>query len=206
MLRTPELVFQSTNWSCGLACVAMLTGQDEGELVKTFSVKGGSVWTIDLLDLLPEEAIYYSTLLDVPDSHGMMRYYQKLFAIDSARVRPLLKAAGAAERAREVAFTTEQMRDSIGNFVFIVLVHKWLLGGDRFSGVEGGGDNDDDEYNGHYILVHALDGDSFVYLDPDRTYNGERKVSLESLEAARRVNGTDYDIIVIPRPGKSQVE
>ena len=55
------------------------------------------------------------------------------------------------------------------------------------------------EFVGHYILLTGYDEESeqIVYKDPGVYYEQECRISVADLEAARSVNGTDYDLIVV---------
>jgi ribosomal protein S18 acetylase RimI-like enzyme len=190
--RVIEPKRQVATWDCGLTCVAMLCDKTPKVMMRDFEGKTGSrsVWTIDILLLLQEKKTsgriprYYTRVLDVPLSHGDLSYYAATFLQDRARVLPLLKNECAHERE----FSTDELADALTlqGCVAIVLVDKSTLNQTEFKG-----------YLGHYILVFDWRDGKFWYFDPDTTSDEPRCVDREQLDAARRKDGTDMDVIVL---------
>ena len=183
--------FQSENWSCGLACVAAITNLNEEQLVNDFqraTANCGSVWTPDLLFLLPDSARLYSTSLVIDPHFAELAYYRKRFETDRARVTPLLDRARDQGRALEKKFATASVPGMLETHHCICLVDKSALGG--FSA---------DGYSGHYVLLLGYEDGVFSYWDPDRTFAGLRHIDERRLDEARAVDGTDWDIVFVPK-------
>lgn len=171
---------------------------------------GKSVWTADVAQWLRQHGVQgvlmYTAYLGV--RWAELPYYSPSFRADEVRVAALLRTLGDAGVAVERTVTIDQLAAWVRTHYVIVLVDKGTL--EEASSPSStssismlGALLKRRGYVGHYVLLAgvAADGSHFVFTDPARPSGEGRRISASDLDRARSVDGTDQDLIFIPRPG-----
>ena len=195
---------QQQEWDCGLACVQMVLetlGLEEctHEMLRA-RLSSDSVWSIDLAYLLADFGVACQFLsanlgqVDEASKEGEA-FYGASLAEDAARVRLLFAAApgegvGVAQRTLSAAEIYNLVRDE--EHIVLALVDASLL-------FERPPDAAAPSFAGHYVLLTGLDDerDGFLIKDPANR-DAATFVTAAALERARRAEGTDEDLLLVP--------
>ncbi|KAL9332570.1 hypothetical protein ACSQ67_002180 [Phaseolus vulgaris] len=207
----PEVphVNQIYTWDCGLACVLMV--------LKTIGVNNydiqalaelcctNSIWTVDLAYLLQRFSVafsYFTVTFGANPNYCVESFYKEELPNDLVRVDLLFqKAMEAGIDIQCRSITAEEISILLlsGKYIAIALVdhnklsHVWQEGV-PMPGVFASNPG----YTGHYVLICGYDAGAgmFEIRDPASSKKHKR-ISLKSLEEARKAFGTDEDLLLI---------
>ncbi|KAK7379325.1 hypothetical protein VNO80_04783 [Phaseolus coccineus] len=207
----PEVphVNQIYTWDCGLACVLMV--------LKTIGVNNydiqalaelcctNSIWTVDLAYLLQRFSVafsYFTVTFGANPNYCIESFYKEELPNDLVRVDLLFQKAmeaGIDIQCRSISAEEISILVLSGKYIAIALVdhnklsHVWQEGV-PMPGVFANNPG----YTGHYVLICGYDAgaDMFEIRDPASSKKHKR-ISLKSLEEARKAFGTDEDLLLI---------
>ncbi|KAJ3668908.1 hypothetical protein LUZ60_010858 [Juncus effusus] len=199
-------VRQTFNWDCGLACVLMvirtlgIENYDITDLENFCSTT--SIWTVDLAYLLHKFSVNFSFLtitLGVNPHYSAESFYREQLQDDSGRVGELFGKAvneGINIQCRSISVNEISLRILSGRYIAVALVDKTKLISPWMNTTEYL--NEESDYMGHYVVICGYDADcgEFEIRDPASSRKYER-VSMESLDEARKSFGTDEDILLV---------
>ncbi|XP_055631320.1 protein GUCD1 isoform X2 [Toxorhynchites rutilus septentrionalis] len=204
---------QRYDWDCGLSCIMMLLDRNERrEFLANFKnicETGGfgeSTWTIDLCYILKDLGIkhkYLTTTFGADPSHVGKDYY-KCFNTDEARVNEKFQNASSFDIPIEIQTVTHRyLVEHLANHGNIILLtnasllycdlckaNKLTIELRSCLGLK-------PTYMGHYIIICGYDEriQKFIYRNP--AFRDICYMSFEAMDRARKVNGTDEDLILI---------
>ncbi|XP_062181242.1 guanylyl cyclase 1-like isoform X2 [Phragmites australis] len=186
-------VQQAFTWDCGLACVLMVLrtlGIDccDGIADLEKLCRTTSIWTVDLAYLLNKFSEQLQEDIDRVD---------ELFgkALD----------AGISIQCRSISAYDIAFLLLYGHCIAIALVDKTKLNSSWMNDVHDVQQlNEESDYMGHYVIICGYDADAceFEIRDPASSRKRER-VTMKSLDEARKSFGTDEDILLVSLTGKS---
>ncbi|KAF0923968.1 hypothetical protein E2562_007790 [Oryza meyeriana var. granulata] len=209
-------VQQAFTWDCGLACVLMVLrtlGIDccDGIADLEKLCRTTSIWTVDLAYLLNKFSVCFSFLtvtLGANPQYSAETFYREQLQEDIDRVDELFgKAleAGISIQCRSISAYDIAFLLLSGHCIAIALVDKTKLNSSWMNDLQDMQQfNEDSDYMGHYVVICGYDADAceFEIRDPASSRQRER-VSMKSLDQARKSFGTDEDIILVSLTGKS---
>nr|ADJ94125.1 guanylyl cyclase [Hippeastrum hybrid cultivar] len=202
-------VQQMFSWDCGLACVSMVLMtlsvgdydiQQLAELCNTTSI-----WTVDLAYLLHKFSVnfsFFTVTLGANPNYSAETFYREQLQDDVERVERLFNKAldtGICIQCRSISVQEICTLILSGQYIAVALVDKIKLSPSWLKDVcipvyyyESS------NYMGHYVVICGYDADTkeFEIRDPASTRKYVR-VSLESLDEARKSFGTDEDILLV---------
>lgn len=201
-------VQQLYNWDCGLACVSMVLrtlGIGHGDIHQLAELCcTRSIWTVDLAYLLHRFSVKFSFLtvtLGANPDFSAETFYMEQLDDDLGRVDRLFeKALEAGIHIKRRSIDGEEISALIssGQYVAVALVNKIKLS-QSWQDICGlGYYSRSSDYMGHYVVICGYDADTneFEIRDPASPGKYER-VSMESLDEARKSFGTDEDILLV---------
>ncbi|AQK99362.1 guanylyl cyclase 1 [Zea mays] len=185
-------VQQTFTWDCGLACVLMVLrtlGIDccDGIADLERLCHTTSIWTVDLAYLLNKFSVSFSfctVTLGANPQYSAESFYRLLCR---------------SITAYDIAFLLLS-----GHCIAIALVDKSKLNLPCMSDYDVQQHNDEPDYMGHYVVICGYDADNceFEIRYPASARKCER-VTMKSLDEARKSFGTDEDILLVSLTGKS---
>ncbi|KAK3138606.1 hypothetical protein QOZ80_5AG0371020 [Eleusine coracana subsp. coracana] len=209
-------VQQAFNWDCGLACVLMVLrtlGNDYcggiADLEKL--CRTTSIWTVDLAYLLNKFSVSFSFLtvtLGANPQYSAETFYREQLQEDIDRVDELFGRAidaGISIHCRSISAYHIAFLVLSGHCIAIALVDKTKLNSSWMNDIHDVQHlNEESEYMGHYVVICGYDADSceFEIRDPASSRKRER-VTMKSLDEARKSFGTDEDILLVSLTGKN---
>ncbi|KAL2333311.1 hypothetical protein Fmac_014524 [Flemingia macrophylla] len=200
---------QIYTWDCGLACVLMV--------LKTIGVNNydiqalaelcctTSIWTVDLAYLLQRFSVafsYFTVTLGANPKYCVESFYKDELPNDLVRVDMLFQKAVEAEidiQCRSISAEEISILVLSGKYIAIALVdHNKLSHVLQEDVPVPGVFSNNPGYTGHYVLICGYDAgaDMFEIRDPASSKKHKR-ISLKSLEEARKAFGTDEDLLLI---------
>ncbi|CAN6328030.1 unnamed protein product [Urochloa humidicola] len=209
-------VQQAFTWDCGLACVLMVLrtlGVDccDGIADLERLCRTTSIWTVDLAYLLNKFAVsfsFFTVTLGANPQYSAETFYREQLQEDIDRVDELFGRAidaGISIQCRSISAYDIAFLLLSGHCIAIALVDKSKLNSSWTNDVHDVQQlNEDSDYMGHYIIICGYDADDceFEIRDPASSRKRER-VTMKSLDEARKSFGTDEDILLISLTGKS---
>ncbi|CAD6271971.1 unnamed protein product [Miscanthus lutarioriparius] len=208
-------VQQAFTWDCGLACVLMVLRTlgihccdgiaDLERLCRTTSI-----WTVDLAYLLNKFSVsfsFFTVTLGANPQYSAESFYREQLQEDINRVDELFgKAldAGISIQCRSITVYDIAFLLLSGHCIAIALVDKSKLNLPCMSDHDVQQLNEESDYMGHYVVICGYDADDceFEIRDPASSRKRER-VTMKSLDEARKSFGTDEDILLVSLTGKS---
>lgn len=170
-----------------------------------------SVWSIEIALLLKifgacEVKLVTKSAKVANEEYRTKKFYASEFEGDRDRVKKAFETAESEEGV--YVDVCDEVEDDLfekyfhameKNNVLIVLVDKKSLerGYDFVESCSLSSVDDDDEFVGHYVCVSGVKGDYFLINDPARPEIVRCRKHV--LHRARKVHGTDSDVIVIDR-------
>ncbi|KAG8085800.1 hypothetical protein GUJ93_ZPchr0010g9035 [Zizania palustris] len=210
-------VQQAFTWDCGLACVLMVLRtlgidccDDIADLEKL--CRTTSIWTVDLAYLLNKFSVYFSfftVTLGANPQYSAETFYREQLQEDIDRVDELFgKAleAGISIQCRSISAYDIAFLLLSGHCIAIALVDKTKLNSSWMNGLQDMQHlSEDSDYMGHYVVICGYDADAceFEIRDP-ASFRQRERVSMKSLDVARKSFGTDEDIILLRRTQQQQ--
>lgn len=209
-------VQQAFTWDCGLACVLMVLrtlridccdGIANLERLCTTT----SIWTVDLAYLLNKFAVsfsFFTVTLGANPQYSAESFYREQLQEDIDRVDELFgKAldAGISIQCRSISAYEIAFLLLSGHCIAIALVDKSKLNSSWTNDIHDlPQPNEESDYMGHYVVICGYDTDDceFEIRDPASSRKRER-VTMKSLDEARKSFGTDEDILLVSLTGKS---
>lgn len=200
---------QIYTWDCGLACVLMVlkiigvNNYDIQALAELCSTT--SIWTVDLAYLLQRFSVdfsYFTVTLGANPKYCVESFYKDELPNDLVRVDMLFQKAVEAEidiQCRSISAEEISILILSGKYIAIALVDHNKLSHVRQEDVPVPGVfSNNPGYTGHYVLICGYDAgaDMFEIRDPASSKKHKR-ISLKSLEEARKAFGTDEDLLLI---------
>ncbi|CAD6333640.1 unnamed protein product [Miscanthus lutarioriparius] len=208
-------VQQAFTWDCGLACVLMVLrtlGIDccDGIADLERLCRTTSIWTVDLAYLLNKFSVsfsFFTVTLGANPQYSAESFYREQLQEDINRVDELFgKAldAGISIQCRSITAYDIAFLLLSGHCIAIALVDKSKLNLPCMSDHDVQQFNEESDYMGHYVVVCGYDADDceFEIRDPASSRKRER-VTMKSLDEARKSFGTDEDILLVSLTGKS---
>uniref|UniRef100_A0A0D9WH75 Guanylyl cyclase n=1 Tax=Leersia perrieri TaxID=77586 RepID=A0A0D9WH75_9ORYZ len=206
---------QAFTWDCGLACVLMVLrtlGIDccDGIADLEKLCRTTSIWTVDLAYLLNKFSVcfsFFTVTLGANPQYSAETFYREQLQEDIDRVDELFgKAleAGISIQCRSISAYDIAFLLLSGHCIAIALVDKTKLNSSWVNLQDMQQFSEDSDYMGHYVVICGYDSDTceFEIRDPASSRRRER-VSMKSLDQARKSFGTDEDIILVSLTGKN---
>nr|CAB3465063.1 unnamed protein product [Digitaria exilis] len=196
-------VQQAFTWDCGLACVLMV--------LRTLGVDCCD-GIADLERLCRTTRFFsfsfFTVTLGANPQYSAETFYREQLQEDIDRVDELFgKAldAGISIQCRSISAYDIAFLLLSGHCIAIALVDKSKLNSSWMNDVHDVQQlNEDSDYMGHYVVICGYDADDceFEIRDPASSRKRER-VTMKSLDEARKSFGTDEDILLVSLTGKS---